>query len=72
MVLRDHGKPSRRCMWVLQFFTCVHGDPLAFEDVSGQYQDYFSIRYADVLLMAAELGSGNAQNYFDQVRQRAY
>ena len=38
----------------------------------GQYQDYFSIRYADVLLMAAELGSGNAQNYFDQVRQRAY
>jgi hypothetical protein len=38
----------------------------------GQYQDYFSIRYADVLLMAAELGSGSAQTYFDQVRQRAY
>ena len=30
------------------------------------------MRYADVLLMAAELGSGNAQAYFDQVRQRAY
>ncbi|HEX7410703.1 MAG TPA: RagB/SusD family nutrient uptake outer membrane protein, partial [Bacteroidales bacterium] len=30
------------------------------------------IRYADVLLMAAELGSANAQSYFDQVRQRAY
>ncbi len=30
------------------------------------------IRYADVLLMAAELGAGDAQNYFDQVRQRAY
>ena len=38
----------------------------------GQSQDYVAIRYADVLLMAAELGSPNAQNYFDQVRTRAY
>ncbi len=38
----------------------------------GQFQDYVSIRYADVLLMAAELGSPNAQSYFDMVRQRAY
>jgi hypothetical protein len=38
----------------------------------GQYQDFIMIRYADVLLMAAELGSANAQTYFDQVRQRAY
>ncbi|MCC9167006.1 RagB/SusD family nutrient uptake outer membrane protein [Pontibacter harenae] len=38
----------------------------------GQYQDFFSIRYADVLLMAAELGSPNAQSYFDMVRRRAY
>lgn len=38
----------------------------------GQYQDYISIRYADVLLMAAELGSANAQSYFDAVRKRAY
>lgn len=37
----------------------------------GQFQDYVSIRYADVLLMAAELGSPNAQQYFDAVRQRA-
>jgi hypothetical protein len=29
------------------------------------------MRYADVLLMAAELGSPNAQSYFDQVRERA-
>lgn len=36
-----------------------------------QDQDYVVIRYADVLLMAAELGSSNAQNYFDRVRQRA-
>lgn len=38
----------------------------------GQYQDYVSIRYADVLLMAAELGSANAQKYFDDVRNRAF
>ena len=38
----------------------------------GQYQDYVSIRYADVLLMAAELGSANAQKYFDDVRKRAF
>jgi starch-binding outer membrane protein, SusD/RagB family len=38
----------------------------------GQYEDYVAIRYADVLLMAAELGSPNAQSYLDQVRQRAY
>ncbi|MFL1013212.1 RagB/SusD family nutrient uptake outer membrane protein [Flavisericum labens] len=37
-----------------------------------QFQDYVVMRYADVLLMAAELGSPNAQSYFDQVRQRAY
>jgi hypothetical protein len=28
------------------------------------------IRYSDVLLMAAELGSGNAQGYLDKVRER--
>ncbi|TXK36691.1 RagB/SusD family nutrient uptake outer membrane protein, partial [Pontibacter qinzhouensis] len=38
----------------------------------GQYQDYVAIRYADVLLMAAELGSPSAQTYFDAVRRRAY
>lgn len=37
-----------------------------------QYQDFVSIRYADVLLMAAELGSSNAQTYFDDVRKRAF
>jgi len=43
---------------------------LGFQE--GQFQDYVAIRYADVLLMAAELGSVNAQTYFDEVRQRAY
>lgn len=36
-----------------------------------QPQDFFVIRYADVLLMAAELGSPNAVSYFNQVHQRA-
>lgn len=36
-----------------------------------QFQDYFSIRYADVLLMAAELGSSNALSYVNMVRERA-
>ncbi|WP_142530487.1 RagB/SusD family nutrient uptake outer membrane protein [Pedobacter westerhofensis] len=47
----------------------VNGNP---DFQIGQYQDYVSIRYADVLLMAAELGSPNAQTYFDKVRRRAY
>jgi len=38
---------------------------------TGQYQDYFSIRYSDVLLMAAELGSPNAVTYFNAVHQRS-
>ena len=33
---------------------------------------YTLIRYADVLLMAAELGSSNAQAYLNQVHNRAY
>lgn len=34
-------------------------------------QDCVLIRYADVLLMAAELGAPDAQSYFDRVRERA-
>ena len=37
-----------------------------------QYQDFIVMRYADVLLMAAELGSSNAQDYLNKVRLRAY
>jgi len=35
------------------------------------HQDWVVMRYADVLLMAAELGSSNAQGYLDAVRSRA-
>ena len=36
-----------------------------------QGQDIFVVRYSDVLLMAAELGSSSAQSYYNQVRTRA-
>ena len=50
---------------------------LLHQDGSGDFQlsnhqDYVIMRYADVLLMAAELGSPKAQEYFDEVRKRAY
>ncbi|MBP3668259.1 MAG: RagB/SusD family nutrient uptake outer membrane protein, partial [Bacteroides sp.] len=53
------------------------GTSASKEDGSGDFQisnhqDYVLIRYADVLLMAAELGSADAQVYFDQVRNRAF
>jgi len=35
-------------------------------------QDYTVMRYADVLLMAAEMGCSGAQTYFDMVRDRAF
>lgn len=51
--------------------------PDGTDDVGGegnfmisQDQDYIVIRYADVLLMAAELGSPSAQGYLDAVRGR--
>jgi len=48
-----------------------NGTSLVTNFQTGQYQDYFAIRYSDVLLMAAELGSPNAVSYFNQVHQRA-
>lgn len=37
-----------------------------------QDQNWVLMRYSDVLLMAAELGSTNAMKYFNMVRERAY
>ena len=37
-----------------------------------QYQNYDYLRYSDILLMAAELGSPNASQYLNEVRRRAY
>ena len=34
-------------------------------------QDEVLLRFSDILLMGAELGSAKAQQYFDKVRQRA-
>lgn len=39
---------------------------------TSQDQDWILMRYSDVLLMAAELGSPNATGYFNQVRERAF
>jgi starch-binding outer membrane protein, SusD/RagB family len=49
----------------------VNGVSIVTSFQIGQYQDYFSIRYSDVLLMAAELGSTKAANYYNLVHQRA-
>jgi len=38
---------------------------------TGESQDFFAIRYSDVLLMAAELGSPTAASYYNAVHQRA-
>ncbi|NNK83683.1 MAG: RagB/SusD family nutrient uptake outer membrane protein, partial [Flavobacteriaceae bacterium] len=51
-------------------------DPRAGSDPLNYASNYRSIRYADVLLMAAEAeaksGGANAENYLNQVRARAY
>jgi len=52
--------------------THYYNDVMAGDFQISQPIDYVIMRYADVLLMAAELGSQNAQNYFNQVRQRAF
>lgn len=59
-------------------FTDGTSMPLYESDITGgdmmlsQDQNWILIRYADVLLMAAELGSSNAMQYVNLVRQRAY
>ena len=55
--------------WTL---THYYNDVMGGDFQISQPQDYVLIRYADVLLMAAELGSTNAQSYFNQVRERAF
>lgn len=42
----------------------------ALDYMSNNLQDFFVIRFSDVLLMGAELGSSNAQTYMDRVRAR--
>lgn len=48
-----------------------NGNSIVSNFQTGQYQDFFVMRYSDVLLMAAELGSPNAVNYYNQVHLRA-
>ncbi len=59
-------------------FTDGTSIPASETDVTGgnfmtsQDQNWILLRYSDVLLMAAELGSANAVDYMNQVRERAY
>lgn len=53
-----------------------NGNPATNPDGTAGFQEcnptqWVILRYADILLMAAELGSGNAQTYMDMVRSRA-
>ena len=55
----------------------VNYSRILYPEIDSDYQlnntqDLVIIRFADVLLMAAELGSPKAQEYFDEVRKRAY
>jgi hypothetical protein len=47
------------------------GNSLVSNFQTGQSQDFFAVRYSDVLLMAAELGSPNAVSYYNKVHLRA-
>ena len=57
------------------YFTKKYTTTKEYKPAEGQLElnwgnNYRVIRYSDVLLMAAELGSPNAQDYLDQVRAR--
>lgn len=57
------------------YFSRKYSSDVEHWGVDGQFElnrtcNFRVIRFADVLLMAAELGSANAQDYLDQVRDR--
>ncbi|NQT78605.1 MAG: RagB/SusD family nutrient uptake outer membrane protein [Bacteroidetes bacterium] len=57
------------------YFSKKYSSDAEHWSVSGQFElnrtcNHRVIRYSDVLLMAAELGSGSAQEYLDKVRER--
>ena len=54
---------------VIGYYYTVYGGNMDMQHWN--MQDDPILRFADVLLMAAELGSNNAQDYLDQVRERA-
>lgn len=63
---------------IKKYIPLVFGDGTYATNVNGdseyqetQVQPWVLIRYADVLLMAAELGSGNANEYMHMIRNRA-
>lgn len=69
-VTRDHTGLANRKYMPRKLPARAGSDPLNYDN------NYRAIRYADVLLMAAEAeaqsGGSNAENYLNQVRARAY
>lgn len=63
-------------VWTDETKTAVHNFSYELYSMAGtdymrdNIQDLIIIRFADVLLMAAELGAPNAQQYLDKVRNR--
>lgn len=64
-------------VWADENKSSVHNMSYDFYDMTGtdymrdNIQDLILIRFSDVLLMAAELGAPQSQNYLDRVRTRA-
>jgi hypothetical protein len=54
--------------YIRPMYYVIAGAPSSYQ--TGNLQDEVIIRFADVLLMGAELGSANAQEYYDRVRTR--
>jgi hypothetical protein len=63
-VLATNGRWSLRSIYCLDY-------PSLSDMQLWNLQDDVLLRFSDVLLMGAELGSANAQAYFDRVRTRA-
>ena len=73
---KDQREYTGYCIKKYSPLCFADGTTAAKIDGSGDFQisnhqDWVIVRYADVLLMAAELGSANKQDYLDQVRKRA-
>lgn len=73
---KDQREYTGYCIKKYSPLCFADGTTAAKIDGSGDFQtqnhqDWVIIRLADVMLMAAELGSSKAQTYLDQVRSRA-
>mgnify|MGYP006090411179 FL=1 len=72
----DYGMSRENSGYFNKKYLVLKDEPTVSSDPVSYQNNYRSIRYADVLLMAAEAeaqtGGGNAIDYLNQVRQRAF